>query len=50
MISEINRVCSNFYILSIRNPYDYLYLNQNINYCILYETTPNSMRSIVKYI
>ena len=28
MINEINDVSSNFYVISIRNPYVYLYLNQ----------------------
>ena len=50
MINEINDICSNFYVISIRNPYDYLYLNQNINYYTLYESTPNSMRTIVKFL
>ena len=50
MINEINDICSNFYVISIRNPYDYLYLNQSINYYTLYESTPNSMRTIVKFL
>ena len=50
MINEINDICSNFYVISIRNPYDYLYLNQTINYYTLYESTPNSMRTIVKFL
>ena len=50
MINEINDICSNFYVISIRNPYDYLYLNQSINYYTLYESTPNSMRTVVKFL
>ena len=50
MINEINEICSNFYVISIRNPYDYLYLNQTINFYTLYESTPNSMRTIVKFL
>ena len=34
----------------MKNPYDYLYLNQNINFYTLYESTPNSMRTIVKFL
>ena len=50
MINEINNISSHFYVISIRNPYDYLYLNQNINFYTLYESTPNSMRTIVKFL
>ena len=50
MINEINEICSNFYVISIRNPYDYLYLNQTINFYTLYESTPNSMRTIIKFL
>ena len=50
MINEINDICSNFYVISIRNPYDYLNLNQTINYYTLYESTPHSMKTVVKFL
>ena len=50
MINEINNISSHFYVISMKNPYDYLYLNQNINFYTLYESTPNSMRTIVKFL
>eukprot|EP00833_Pecoramyces_ruminatium_P011443 jgi/Orpsp1_1/1185475/evm.model.c7180000093933.1 len=50
MINELYDCCSNFYVISIRNPYDYLSLEKNINYYTLYESTPNSIRSIVKFL
>ena len=50
MINEINHICSNFFVISMCNPYDYLVLDKNINYYTLYESTPNSMRTIVKFL
>jgi len=50
MINELNKKCNNFYVISIRNPYDYLTLDKNINYYTLYEYTPNSMRTVVKFL
>ncbi|KAG4087588.1 glycoside hydrolase family 3 protein [Neocallimastix lanati (nom. inval.)] len=50
MINELNQSCSNFYVISIRNPYDYLSLDENINYYTLYECTPNSLRSLIKFL
>ena len=50
MINEINKISSNFFVISIRNPYDFLYLDENINFYTLYESTPNSMRTVVKYL
>ena len=50
MINEINLICKNFFVISIRNPYDYLSLDKNINYYTLYESTPNSMRTIIKFL
>ena len=34
----------------MRNPYDYLKLDKNINYYTLYESTPNSKRTIIKFL
>ena len=50
MINEINKVAKNFFVISMRNPYDYLKIDENINYYTLYESTPNSMRTIVKFL
>ena len=50
MINDIYKISSNFFVISIRNPYDYLYLDQNINFYTLYESTPNSMRTIIKFL
>ena len=50
MINEINKISSNFYVISIRTPYDYLVLDKNINYYTMYECTPNSMKTIVKFL
>jgi beta-N-acetylhexosaminidase len=50
MINELNSKCSNFYVISIRNPYDYLVLDKNINFYTMYESTPNSMRTIIKFL
>ena len=50
MINKLNKICSNFYVISMRNPYDYLKLDKNINYYTLYESTPNSKRTIIKFL
>jgi len=50
MINELSHRCSNFYVISTRNPYDYLVLEEKINYYTLYECTPNSMKSIIKFL
>ena len=50
MINELNHICSNFYVISIRNPYDYLSLEKNVNLYTMYESTPNSMNTIIKFL
>ena len=50
MINELNQICSNFYVISIRNPYDYLSIEKNINFYTMYEPSPNSMRTIIKFL
>ena len=47
MINELNRLHPNLYVISARNPYDYLALEGNVNYYTVYECTPNSNRAIV---
>ena len=50
MINEMNRLYKNVFIISARNPYDYLALKGDVNYYTVYESTPNSNRSIIKLI
>lgn len=50
MISLINQKAKKTFILSTRNPYDLLVLENIDNYCTLYEYTPNAVRTIVKYL
>ncbi|ORX59230.1 glycoside hydrolase family 3 protein [Piromyces finnis] len=50
LINELNMKCSNFYVIAIRNPYDYLSLSGNINYYTLYEYTPSSIKSVIKFL
>ena len=50
MINELKKICSNFFVISMRNPYDYLKIDENINYYTLYESTPNAMRTIVRFL
>ena len=50
MINNLNKICPNFYVISMRNPYDYLKLDKNINYYTLYESTPNSRRTLIKFL
>ena len=50
MINELNRLHNNLFVISSRNPYDYLVLNGDVNYYTVYEATPNSNRAIVKFI
>ena len=50
MIKEIYSINSNLFVISMRNPYDYLVMNKNINFYTLYESTPNSLRTLVKFL
>lgn len=50
LINELNLVCDNFYVISMRNPYDYLALEGRINYYTMYECTPNSNNAIVRFL
>ena len=50
MINELNRLHNNVYVLSSRNPYDYLVLEGDVNYYTVYECTPNSNKSLIKLI
>ena len=48
MINELNRLHKNLFVISTRNPYDYLQLGGDVNYYTVYECTPNSNRAIIK--
>ena len=50
MINELNKINPNFYVISMRNPYDYLVIDQNINFYTLYESTPNALRTLIKFL
>ncbi len=50
LASKLQEVCKNFYVLSSRNPYDCLYLNEVENITCLYEYTPVSINTMVKYV
>ena len=50
MINELNKICKNFFVISIRNPYDYLKIEKNVNFYTMYECTPNSIRTLVKFL
>ena len=50
MINELNKICHNFFVISIGNPYDFLKIENNINYYTMYEYTPNSIRTVVKFL
>jgi beta-N-acetylhexosaminidase len=50
MINELNKICQNFFVISIRNPYDYLKIEKNVNFYTMYECTPNSIRTLVKFL
>ena len=50
LINELNRLHPNVYVISTRNPYDYLALKGDVNYYTMYECTPNSNRTIAKFL
>ena len=50
IINTLNENCSNFFVISMRNPYDYLKIDKNINYYTFYESTPNSKKSLIKFL
>lgn len=50
MINLINARAKKLFVISTRNPYDYLAIDNVDNYALVYEYTPNSVRTIVKYL
>ncbi len=49
-IKQANKIAKELYVLSTRNPYDYLVLDDIENLCCLYEYTPNSVSTVIKYL
>ena len=50
LISELQTIHTEVYVVAMRNPYD-LYFNPKIkNYVCLYEYTPNSMTILIEYL
>lgn len=50
LINDINKLGKELYIISTRNPYDYLVLDEVDNIACLYEYTKNSVNTIVRYL
>ena len=50
MINLVISEAKNHYVIATRNPYDYLALDNVANFVTMYEYTPNSIRTIVKYL
>jgi beta-N-acetylhexosaminidase len=50
MINTIINKAKKVFVISTRNPYDYLVLDNVKNYLALYEYTPNSVQTIVDYL
>lgn len=47
---ELSRVVEDLYVISTRNPYDYHVLEFVENYYCMYEYTPNSVNTIIKFL
>ncbi len=50
LINDINKLGKELYVISTRNPYDYLILDEIDNVACLYEYTKNSVGTIVRYL
>ncbi len=50
MINLINQHAKKMFLISTRNPYDYLAVDNVDNYSLVYEYTPNSVKTIVNYL
>ncbi|MFA6890416.1 MAG: beta-N-acetylhexosaminidase, partial [Bacilli bacterium] len=50
MINTIINKATKTFVISMRNPYDYLVLDNVKNYLALYEYTPNSVQAVVEYL
>ncbi len=50
LINDINKLGKELYVISTRNPYDYLVLDEIDNIACMYEYTKNSVNTIVRYL
>jgi len=50
LINDINKLGKELYVISTRNPYDYLVLDEIDNIACVYEYTKNSVNTIVRYL
>ena len=50
MINLLIQNAKNHHIIATRNPYDYIAMDNVQNFVTLYEYTPNSVRTVVKYL
>lgn len=50
LINRINVINNNLYVVSMRNPYDIKKFRNVKNYLCLYEYTPNSVSTVVKWL
>ena len=52
LLSLINDIIQNTetYVISLKGPFDYHKYNNLQNYMCLYEYTPNSIKTVVKYL
>ena len=50
LINSINKMGKELYVISTRNPYDYMVLDEVENINCLYEYTKNSVNTIVRYL
>lgn len=50
LINKLNNVCEDLFVLSTRSPYDIYQFRAVKNYMCLYEYTPNSVMTLVRYL
>lgn len=50
LINKLNNVCEELFVLSTRSPYDIYQFRTVKNYMCLYEYTPNSVMTLVRYL
>lgn len=50
LINDINKLGKELYVISTRNPYDYLVFDEIDNVACVYEYTKNSVNTIVRYL
>lgn len=50
VINQLNLLGKDLHVISTRNPYDFIYLRHIDNFVCVYEYTPNSVKTIIKYL